>query len=49
MRWFDWIKPGKCEIPECGEQAVRSSYILRASTAWLCQEHAAALDVGRPG
>lgn len=48
MRWFDWIKPTRCEIPGCGQEAARSAYILAASRAWLCEDHAAALDVGAP-
>ena len=48
MRWFDWIKPDRCEIPECEKAAARWAYILAASRAWLCEDHAAVLDVGAP-
>ena len=48
MRWFDWIRPSKCEIAGCLEPAARSAYILASARAWMCTAHAAALDVGSP-
>ncbi len=47
-RWFTWIRPAECEIPRCGKAPDRSVFILGGSRAWLCGEHADALDIARP-
>jgi hypothetical protein len=48
MRWFNWIKPGNCEIPGCTQTVVRNVYIMGATRAWLCEEHAAQLERPAP-
>ncbi len=39
MRWFDWIRPDRCEIPGCDQQPQQSSY-LGGARLWLCDRHA---------
>jgi hypothetical protein len=48
MRWFDSIKRGKCEITGCTGIIDRNVYIMGATRAWSCEQHAAQLERPAP-